>query len=311
MITRENYEEYFLLYIDNELSDADRKLVEDWVEGNPDLREEWEGFLETRLGVEDENHPVFLNKEVLYRHAETDSYSGSGVSGSAALDAGAFAAAASADAPGPITKSNYPEYFLSFIDGELSHADRSAVEAFVRQEPSTLAELEQFRATISKPDTSVVFPDKAVLYRSERKRRIFFLPRVAVAAALLGVVALLLVRNHHTNGPAAGGSTASTQDAAAAQANGASIHASAAQPSHTAQSSNRDAQTIQGTSTQDSPAEAVASTPDAQSSEKLAASSKRGVTYPADAALQYQKGSLKTQPHAGTTLAVTANRKTD
>ena len=44
MITRENYQEFFLLYIDNELSAADARAVEEWVEANPDLEEEWESL---------------------------------------------------------------------------------------------------------------------------------------------------------------------------------------------------------------------------------------------------------------------------
>ena len=42
MIRNDNYYEYFLLYVDNELSAAQREAVEEWVAANPDLREEWE-----------------------------------------------------------------------------------------------------------------------------------------------------------------------------------------------------------------------------------------------------------------------------
>lgn len=63
MITRENYEEYFLLYGDNELPAAARLAVEEFVSANPDLREEWETLLQCRF------HPsrleVFPDKELL------------------------------------------------------------------------------------------------------------------------------------------------------------------------------------------------------------------------------------------------------
>ena len=39
-INRNNYEEYFLLYTDNELSEAERKMVDAFVAANPDLQEE-------------------------------------------------------------------------------------------------------------------------------------------------------------------------------------------------------------------------------------------------------------------------------
>ncbi len=39
-INRNNYEEYFLLYIDRELADGERQMVEDFVRRHPDLEKE-------------------------------------------------------------------------------------------------------------------------------------------------------------------------------------------------------------------------------------------------------------------------------
>jgi anti-sigma factor RsiW len=52
MITIDNYEEFFLLYIDNELPIADRLMVEHFVADHPDLREEWETLLQCRIQPE-------------------------------------------------------------------------------------------------------------------------------------------------------------------------------------------------------------------------------------------------------------------
>jgi len=63
MITRANYEEYFLLYVDNELSAAAKLAVEKFVADNPDLQEEWETLLQCR--IEPDTHEVFRDKENL------------------------------------------------------------------------------------------------------------------------------------------------------------------------------------------------------------------------------------------------------
>src|SRR5687767_1563443 len=61
-ISRTNYEEYFLLYADNELSEQDRKSVEAFVLAHPDLQAELDLFLSAKLPLEDIN---LENKESL------------------------------------------------------------------------------------------------------------------------------------------------------------------------------------------------------------------------------------------------------
>jgi hypothetical protein len=64
MITRDNYEEYFLLYIDNELSVADREAVEWFVAHHPDLQQDWKALLHCRLLPDEEI--IFPDREALY-----------------------------------------------------------------------------------------------------------------------------------------------------------------------------------------------------------------------------------------------------
>ena len=69
MITRENYEEFFLSYIDNELAAETRLAVEDFVAANPDLREELETLIQCRL--EPESDTVFPDSRSLLQYEQS------------------------------------------------------------------------------------------------------------------------------------------------------------------------------------------------------------------------------------------------
>jgi anti-sigma factor RsiW len=163
MITRENYEEFFLLYVDNELSAAAKSAVERFVDDNPDLREEWEAFLQCR--VEPDEKFVFPDKNELLKEVHEDT-------------------------------------LLLYVDGELDAKDRAAVEDLINRDHSTAAELRQLLLTVSEPDRSIVFKDKESLFRTERRRRVvpLFWMRAGVAAAVLTAGALLFLNRPHGKG---------------------------------------------------------------------------------------------------------------
>jgi hypothetical protein len=62
-----NYEEYFLLYVDNELPASEKESVETFVLQNPQLQDEFTLLKDTVLPKE---NIVFYNKELLYRKEE-------------------------------------------------------------------------------------------------------------------------------------------------------------------------------------------------------------------------------------------------
>jgi len=183
MITRDNYQEFFLLYVDNELPAADARAVEEWVAANPDLMEEWESLQLCR--VDPEEKVIFPGKESLLR-AGKDSSLGAGKD--SPLGAGKDSPLGAASPTG-----GYPEYLLSYIDGELSPAEIQQAEAMIAASAADAAELQQLLLTVSKPDTSVIFPDKSSLYRKEKDRRIIFLVRAVAGAAAVVLIAVPLL----------------------------------------------------------------------------------------------------------------------
>ena len=192
MITRTNYEEYFLLYVDNELSAADREVVERFVADNPDLQEEWNTFLSCR--VEPDEELVFSDRQSLFRSSPNE------LTADTDPDYTTLRM--------PVGKENYEAWFIAYIENELNEDNRKAVEAFALQHPPLLKELELFRKTIAQPDLSIVFPDKESLYRQEKEKKVFFLPwmRIAAAAALVGIAGLLVFYylNKNNGGGASG-----------------------------------------------------------------------------------------------------------
>jgi anti-sigma factor RsiW len=159
MITRDNYEEFFLLYTDNELSAAEKQDVERFVADHPDLREEWEALLQCRLTAD--TRLTFPDRNSLLR---------------------------------PDAESSvYTDDLISYMDGELDAIEQERIETALRERPPVARELATLRQTISHPDLAIVFAEKDRLYRPAKDRRIIPLPwlRAGIAAAVVAAVALV------------------------------------------------------------------------------------------------------------------------
>ena len=161
-INRDNYEEFFLLYVDNELTTAERKSVEQFIQENPDLAGELDLFHKTSLVPDDAI--VYKEKELLMKN-ESD---------------------------GLITMDNYEEWLVAYLDNELLPADILRFEKFAEQHPSVKEELAIFRNTKLQADTDIIFKNKQVLYRRDEKVRVITLQwwKVAVAAAIILTVGI-------------------------------------------------------------------------------------------------------------------------
>jgi hypothetical protein len=167
-INLHNYEEYFILYMDNELSSDDRRQVEEFVQKNPDLKEDLDILLQYKL-VPD-NSIVFAGKEDLMKHGDL-----------------------SPDKYPDLLEANYPEWVMLYMDNELTAAQRTAVEQFMATHPAAKDELAILMRTQLQPE-EIHFPNKESLYRREEKVRAMPIRwwRIAAAAVLFLAAGLTL-----------------------------------------------------------------------------------------------------------------------
>lgn len=165
-INRYNYEEYFLLYTDNELNIQDRAAVEEFITMNPDLREELD-LLQQYIMVPEE--VVFPDKMNLLK---TDDRF---------IDAG-----------------NYEERFLLYADNELNGHHRKSVEQYIHNHPELKEKFGLINRAVLTPDDSVHFPDKQSLLRYEDEKVIAISWWKMAAAAMVVLVAGALWLNNQS-----------------------------------------------------------------------------------------------------------------
>lgn len=149
MLNRENYEAFFLLYIDNELSAEERRAVELFIAQHPDLAPELDQLAGVILP---EETFAFPGREILYRNDETESL------------------------------------LLSYIDKELATEEAKTLEEKLLASPALQQQLVQLQNAVL-PMENIVFENKSVLYRHDKKRIAYLFPgSIAVAAAIMGLL---------------------------------------------------------------------------------------------------------------------------
>jgi hypothetical protein len=151
-INRNNYEHFFLLYADGELSADERKAVEDFVAENEDLRIELEMLQATVLPAEE---ILFADKSFLYKEIVFD--------------------------------NTLQEQLLLKIDNELGEKELANVNAQLSASVDVQKEYESLLRTKLDATEKIVFEEKHLLYKRERDNVVIFrFARWAAAAALIG-----------------------------------------------------------------------------------------------------------------------------
>lgn len=154
-INRHNYEEFFLLYVDRELTAAERVLVEEFVVANPDLKPELELLQQTTLQAD-----VTLDDSFKNQLLKT-----------------------------PREESVTEEQLLLLLDGELRTAEAKELQSVIEKDEALQREWQWLQRTKLQADADVVFPDKSILYKDAQPARVFYMSaavrRWSAAAAVL------------------------------------------------------------------------------------------------------------------------------
>ena len=172
-INHHNYEEYFILYMDNELSGNERRMVEIFAQQHPDLKEELDLLLQYKLMPD--TSITYNGKEDLMK-----------VNGDT-----------------PVTLTNYEEWLVLYMDNELTAEQKISVDQFLAAHPSLKGEFALLQRTQLQQE-EIIFADKASLYRREEKEkpapvRWWRLAAAAILIAVVGITTVMLVNNNPAN----------------------------------------------------------------------------------------------------------------
>ena len=149
MINLGNYEEYFILYMDNELSAEQKLLVEKFISSHPHLADELEVLMNTRLPVDEVS---FHGKDDLLASA--------------------------------MKATIVDESLLLYIDNELTASDKAAVEDKIKADENYALQHTALMQTKLDSSEKILHPNKKELYR-HTERVISFKVWMRVAAAVI------------------------------------------------------------------------------------------------------------------------------
>ncbi|MDF1571501.1 MAG: hypothetical protein P1P82_07795 [Bacteroidales bacterium] len=154
-INRNNYEAYFLDFIEGRLSPEQEAVLRRFLKFNPDLAQELTAF---ELHTVAAPHLPFPKKESLKKELPV------GETG--------------------VNDASFDMYCVAFLEGDLSENQREAFEAYLAQHPVRKKELEAFKATYLVP-ARVAYPHKGRLkHRNIRLTNWRIMFPVAAAAAI-------------------------------------------------------------------------------------------------------------------------------
>lgn len=151
-IDRHNYMAFFVDYFDNELNENEVKLLFDFLDANPDLKDEFDEFENFTL---EEQETSFENKASLKKH---------------------------------IDKNNIEDYIIANLEGLLDINDKKEYTDFIAENGLYATTIERYKRTIL-PQENIVYPNKKSL--KQKSKFVVLWPTLsAIAAALILFIVL-------------------------------------------------------------------------------------------------------------------------
>ncbi|HHN48194.1 MAG TPA: hypothetical protein ENN08_04575 [Bacteroidales bacterium] len=163
-INKNNYEIFFLDYIEGRLDAAQTLALMHFLDANPELREELEGLETVRLEPNDEIRFEAKNSLKQPHFVST----------------------------GQIDEKNYEEFFAAATENDLDIQQQADLHYFLKKNPALQKEFETFIQCRLQPDVSIIFADKASLKKAIVvpffSRPVVY--RIAIAASLALLIGL-------------------------------------------------------------------------------------------------------------------------
>ncbi len=165
-INRNNYESYLIDWMEGNLDAQTEKQVMQFLDENPDIKEEFEKFESVSL----EPEPVaFKGKSELKQKIIVP--------------------------VGGINEDNFENFFIAWHENDLSRKEQESVEQFISKNSFLKKEFEQFGSLKVAPDKAVVYGDKEVLYHRKKAIPLFWISSAAAVLLVLFAIFGLLKNN--------------------------------------------------------------------------------------------------------------------
>ena len=159
-----NYEEYFILYMDNELNEDQKEMVEAFLLAHPDLQAELDMLMSTRLPVE----TISFNKEALLADS--------------------------------MKLNSIEEELLLYLDNELPEEKKKITELEIQANPSYRQQYQLLLPTRLDASETITYPYKKELYRRTERVVAFKLwMRIAAAAVVVAAMGVLYFAGRHSS----------------------------------------------------------------------------------------------------------------